>query len=86
MTARTKADQKGRFLGGTAPFGWQVSKDGALIEIPEQQAVIQQIIELRREGLSLRAIATRIGGAVSHVTVKNILSQAGSRGENQALL
>ena len=51
----TKADQKkrGRFLGGTAPFGWQVGEDGALVEVPEQQAVIQQIVELRREGLSL---------------------------------
>jgi NAD(P)-dependent dehydrogenase (short-subunit alcohol dehydrogenase family) len=31
----TKADQKkhGRFLGGTAPFGWQVGRDGALIEV-----------------------------------------------------
>jgi len=35
----TKADQKnrGRFLGGTAPFGWLVSEDGALIAVPEQQ-------------------------------------------------
>jgi putative DNA-invertase from lambdoid prophage Rac len=53
----SKADQRkrGRFLGGTALFGWRVSQDGALIEAPEQQAVIQQIIQLRREGLSLRA-------------------------------
>jgi DNA invertase Pin-like site-specific DNA recombinase len=75
----TKADQRkrGRFLGGTAPFGWQVGEDGGLIEVPEQQAVIQKLVKLRREGLSLRAIAAKIGGTVSHVTVKNILSQAG---------
>ena len=36
-----------------APLGWQVREDGALVEVPEQQAVIQQIVELRREGLSL---------------------------------
>jgi hypothetical protein len=39
----------------------------------------------RQEGLSLRAIAASIGGAVSHVTVKNILAQAGSPSENGAL-
>ncbi len=73
-----KADQKrrGRFLGGTAPFGWQVTEDGALIEVPEQQEVIQQIIKLRREGLSLRTIAAEIGGTISHVTVRSILSNA----------
>jgi putative DNA-invertase from lambdoid prophage Rac len=83
----TKADQKkrGRFLGGTAPFGWEVGEDGALIDVPEQQATIRQIVELRRQGLSLRAIAARIGGTVSHVTVRNILANAdaqnGSKGE-----
>jgi putative DNA-invertase from lambdoid prophage Rac len=72
----TKADQKkrGRFLGGTAPFGWQVGEDGILIEVPEQQATIRKILKLRQEGLSLRAIAASIGGAVSHATVKSILS------------
>ena len=71
----TKADQKkrGRFLGGTAPFGWRVGVDGALVELPEQQVVIREIAELRRQGLSLRAIAAEIGGTVSHVTVKSII-------------
>ena len=40
-----------------APFGWKVGEDGALIGIPEQQGVIREITELRRQGLSLRAIA-----------------------------
>jgi hypothetical protein len=70
-----KSDQRkrNRFLGGTVPFGWHVGEDGALIEVPEQPAVIRHIVELRREGLSLSAIAAKIGGAVSHVTVRNIL-------------
>src|SRR5215469_10480146 len=72
----TKADQKkrGRFLGGTVPFGWKVGDDGSLVEVPEQQATIQQILTLRSEGSSLRVIAAKIGDAVSHVTVKNILA------------
>jgi hypothetical protein len=30
------------------------------------------------EGLSLRAIAAKIGGAVSHVTVRSIVSNGGT--------
>jgi putative DNA-invertase from lambdoid prophage Rac len=73
-----KSDQRkrNRFLGGTVPFGWRVGEDGALVEVPEQQATVAQILALRREGLSLRAIADKIGGAVSHVTVKNIIAHA----------
>ena len=52
-----KADQRtrGRYLGGTVPFGWRLGTDGALIEAPEQQAAIRHMVELRRSGLSLRA-------------------------------
>jgi DNA invertase Pin-like site-specific DNA recombinase len=77
----TKADQKkrGRFLGGTVPFGWRVGDRGALIKVPEQQATIQQILALRREGLSLRAISAKVGGTVSHVTVRVILANAGRK-------
>jgi len=46
---------------------------------------IRQIGELRREGLSLRSIAARIRGAVSHVTVKGILSNADAESENEPL-
>jgi hypothetical protein len=78
----TKADQKkrGRFLGGTTPFGWQVGEEGSLIEVPEQQVVIRQIMDLRRQGMSLRAIAAKIGGTVSHVTVRGILANADASG------
>jgi putative DNA-invertase from lambdoid prophage Rac len=73
-----KSDQRkrNRFLGGTVPFGWKVDEDGRLIEVPEQQAVIREIVELRNEGLSLRAIAAKTNGTVSHVTVRSILHQA----------
>jgi DNA invertase Pin-like site-specific DNA recombinase len=38
----TKADQKkrGRFLGGTAPFGWQVAEDGMLIEVSDPTSAV----------------------------------------------
>jgi DNA invertase Pin-like site-specific DNA recombinase len=71
-----KSDQRKRkrFLGGTVPFGWRVGEDGGLVEVPEQQATIREVLALRQEGLSLRAIADKIGGKISHVTVKNVLS------------
>jgi putative DNA-invertase from lambdoid prophage Rac len=56
-----KADQKARgaYLGGFVPFGYSVV-DGQLTPIPEQQPVIAEIIALRREGKSLRAIRTEL--------------------------
>jgi putative DNA-invertase from lambdoid prophage Rac len=57
-----KADQRKRqrYLGGIVPFGWQLGEDGALRENPDQQRAIQRIRELRRNGLSLRAISAAI--------------------------
>jgi putative DNA-invertase from lambdoid prophage Rac len=57
-----KADQRKRqrYLGGIIPFGWEIGEDGALIEVTEQQRAIQRIVELRRKGLSLRAISASI--------------------------
>jgi hypothetical protein len=52
------------------------SGDGAVIEVPEQQVLIQRITALRRDGLSLRAIAVKIGGTISHVTVRSVLANA----------
>jgi hypothetical protein len=29
--------KRNRYLGGTAPFGWQLGEDATLIEVPELQ-------------------------------------------------
>ncbi len=78
-----KADQRKRhrYLGGIVPFGWRIGDDGALVEVPDQQLAIQRIVELRRNGLSLRAIASSIaaeGVRLSHEGVKNVLSAVSS--------
>src|SRR3954453_4919636 len=54
-----KADQKARnrYLGGREPFGWRVGDDGALVEIPEQQAAIRRMVEMRETGAPYRTIA-----------------------------
>jgi putative DNA-invertase from lambdoid prophage Rac len=74
---KTDQRKRQRYLGGIVPFGWQVGEDGALIEVRDQQRAIQRIIELRRQGLSLRAISASIsaeGVKLSHEGVKNVLA------------
>jgi DNA invertase Pin-like site-specific DNA recombinase len=84
-----KADQRtrGRYLGGSRPFGWQLGDDGALIPDTAEQAAIGRMLELRHEGRSLRAIADAIkaeGFALSHVGVKKVLEVAQERHKQQA--
>ena len=76
-----KADQKARnrYLGGTVPFGWRRGDDGELVAYAPEQAAIHQMMELRRAGRSLRAIADAMkaeGFDLSHVGVKKIIAGA----------
>jgi DNA invertase Pin-like site-specific DNA recombinase len=76
-----KRDQRkrGRYLGGTPPFGWRVDEDGLLVAIPEQQAAIRQMRRLQQKGLGLRRIArklTEAGTPISHVGVRQVLERA----------
>lgn len=83
-----KADQRGRgrYLGGTVPFGWAIGSDGELIPVPEQQKAIEKMVDLRRQGLSFRTISKMMRGAglaaLSHAGVAKIISAAGSRAGN----
>lgn len=78
--ADVKKDQKqrGRYLGGKVPFGHVVGPGGALVEVPEQQTAIREMIRLKAGGMALRAIAEAMkarGHNISHVAVKDILSR-----------
>jgi DNA invertase Pin-like site-specific DNA recombinase len=79
--AEVKRDQRqyGRYLGGTVPWGYRVGPVGELVPIPEQQAAIRQMRQLRDQGLTLRAIAEEMrktGVSISHAGVKNALAAA----------
>ncbi len=75
-----KADQKsrGRFLGGTVPFGYRLGDDGERVPEAEQEA-IREMVELRAQGRSLRAIAASVqakGLKISHQGVADVTSCA----------
>ena len=78
-----KADQKnrGRYLGGAVPFGWQLS-NGGLIPDEIQQDAIRRMVSMRKTGASLRAIAKTIQGEgfeLSHAGVKKVIIAAEAR-------
>jgi DNA invertase Pin-like site-specific DNA recombinase len=66
IRARTRAAlavkrERGEKTGGRVPFGYQLATDGIhLEEHSEEQRVISLVLTLRREGLSIRAIAGRL--------------------------
>ena len=83
---------KGEKTGGTVPYGFDAvpARDGAigLVENAQEQAVINQMHRLRRDGLSLASVATRFNqdgvptktGASWHPeTVRGILAKANDR-------
>ncbi len=75
---QVKADQKtrGRFLGGSVPFGYRLSEDGDLIQHEAQQEAVREMIALKAQGRSLRAIAAEMqakGHPISHVGVQKVV-------------
>ena len=71
--------QRGRFLGGRIPFGYRVDDDGALVEVEDRQAAIRDMLSMRDQGASLRAISDAMkarGLSVSHNAVREITVRA----------
>jgi hypothetical protein len=86
MVRHVKKDQRGRgrYLGGSTPFGYRLGDGGELIEDPAQQAAIKRMRKLRREGHSLRIIAERMakhGVQISHVAVQRITGDDAAKAE-----
>jgi putative DNA-invertase from lambdoid prophage Rac len=79
-----KRDQRdrARYLGGTVPFGWRKiaeAKGYRLEAVGDEQEAIARMVDLRRAGRSLRAIAAEMradGHRVSHVTVRRAIEDA----------
>ncbi len=58
---RVKAEAGGH-LGGTAPFGYDVTDEGALVENATEQETLRRARLLRSEGHSLRAVCRLLDG------------------------
>lgn len=72
-----KKDQKerGKYLGGPVPFGWEVDKEGNLAPKPDEQKAIARVCQLREDGHSLRQIDKILkneGLRSSYATVRRI--------------
>jgi putative DNA-invertase from lambdoid prophage Rac len=67
---QVKADQKarGRFLGGSVPFGFRLGEDGGLVPVEAQQDAIREMVTLKAQGLSLRAIAAEMQAKGHQIT------------------
>lgn len=63
---------KGRYLGGSRPFGFMIHTNGRLIENSLEQKVLKQIVQLRDQGKSLRAIAAEVSTPVTPVSFKTV--------------
>jgi putative DNA-invertase from lambdoid prophage Rac len=75
---QSKAVQKarGRYLGGSLPFGFKRGDGGELVPVDADQEAIREMVALRGQGKALRAIADAMrakGVQVSHEGVRAAL-------------
>jgi DNA invertase Pin-like site-specific DNA recombinase len=71
-TVKQNERSKGRFLGGSRPFGYMIHSNGRLIENPMEQKVLKKIIQLKKQGKSLRAISADVRTPLVPVSFKTI--------------
>jgi DNA invertase Pin-like site-specific DNA recombinase len=79
---KKKQRSKGRYLGGSRPFGFMIHENGRLIENPMEQRVLKRIVQLKKEGKSLRAISREVSTPmvpVSFKTVQRLLQRHGEQ-------
>ncbi|PCJ22822.1 MAG: hypothetical protein COA96_13420 [SAR86 cluster bacterium] len=64
--------QQGRYLGGSRPFGYMIHENGRLIENPMEQRVLRKIMDLKKQGKSLRAISGEVSTPVMPISFKTV--------------
>lgn len=69
---KRKQRSKGRYLGGSRPFGYMIHENGRLIENPMEQRVLKRIVQLKKEGKSLRAISREVSTPMVPVSFKTV--------------
>jgi len=71
-TVKQSQRKKGRFLGGSRPFGYMIHSNGRLIENPMEQNVLKKILEMKKLGKSLRAISAEVSTPMMPVSFKTV--------------
>ncbi len=71
-TVKQSQRKKGRFLGGSRPFGYMIHSNGRLIENPMEQRVLKKILEMKKLGKSLRAISAEVSTPMMPVSFKTV--------------
>lgn len=64
--------KQGRYLGGSRPFGYMIHENGRLIENPMEQRVLKRIMDLKKQGKSLRAISSEVSTPVMPISFKTV--------------
>lgn len=74
---KAKQKEKGKYLGGPVPFGFQVGSNSRLEEDVRQQEIIAEMLALKADRWSYRAIAgkmgTQYGLHFSHEGIRKII-------------
>jgi len=71
-TVKQSQRKQGRFLGGSRPFGYMIHSNGRLIENPMEQRVLKKILEMKKQGKSLRAISAEVSTPIMPVSFKTV--------------
>lgn len=69
---KQRQKKQGRYLGGSRPFGYMIHQNGRLIENPMEQRVLRRIMELKKQGMSLRAISSEVSTPVLSISFKTV--------------
>jgi len=71
-TVKQSQRKQGRFLGGSRPFGYMIHSNGRLIENPMEQRVLKKILEMKKQGKSLRSISAEVSTPIMPVSFKTV--------------
>ena len=69
---KQRQKKQGRYLGGSRPFGYMIHQNGRLIENPMEQRVLRRIMELKKQGKSLRVISSEVSTPVMSISFKTV--------------
>ena len=71
-SVKQRQRNKGRYLGGSRPFGYMIHENGRLIENPLEQRLLKKILELKRAGKSLRSISDAVSTPLAPISFKTV--------------